>query len=172
MHRYMWMCGIAECERVVVAVRVVYLLLLLRACCCFLLRISLLSPPVVIEMDPGATAGRGRSRSPYRLHGTGEVLIEGQNWKASQWCRINTGGELERVMVPLNTPVWAEHKGKEYRHPGSGHPSNWDDKFDVKTDEEQLEHVRESIQALKKKKAQIKERIIEKEAKAAKPRHK
>ena len=56
-------------------------------------------------------------------------------------------------MVPLNTPVWAEHKGKEYRHPGSGHPSNWDDKFDVKTDEEELEYVRESIQALKKKKA-------------------
>ena len=46
------------------------------------------------------------------------------------YCNVNTGGGMQSVWVPKNTPLWSitSSSGSEKKvwfHPGRGHPSNW-----------------------------------------------
>ena len=49
-------------------------------------------------------------------------------WRDKRWQRVNVGGGVETIVLPSGTPVWTGLDGKEYRHPGKGHPSKaWEE---------------------------------------------
>ena len=97
-----------------------------------------------------------------------QMLDEGANWDPSQWQQINVGGGIERVMVPKGTPVWTGYQDEEWRHPGIGQPTDWQQQtFDNKI-EKYTKIITEAKQALKESKK--KRREAKEEAKKRQPK--
>ena len=72
-------------------------------------------------------------------------------WRNGKWQRIDVGGGLQQIIVPVGTEVWCGHgENKEYRHAtfmrnSQCHPSLWIEEVDRAIAEKRIEDAAERI---------------------------